>query len=257
MKPSIYLGAVLTFLAAASSASANYVVNGNFSTVNTVTPNSIIYNYSGLGSSSFNVASYLTGWNVKGNNASSDLAFVYSGNYGANVNDQYGGFALADSSHITASTDGGNFVVADGDSGNSVTLYQTFTNLAANTTYVVQYYQATGSQAGFSPSGSADWQVSFGNATDGYATYSVSQAVSSSFSGWTLETTTFTTGAHSTSETLSFLSQGPSGVPPMLFLDGVTLNTQVSAAPEPATLAIGGMGLALLVAARQRRKSRS
>jgi len=258
-KPLILGAMAFCFLSFASSARANYVQNGSFSNVS-VSGNSLIYNYNSGSNNKYTGTSYLNNWNVIASSTSSDLGFVYTGNYGQNVtNGPFGGFQLADSSHITASPDGGNFVVFDGDPGNSLAIYQTLTNLSANTTYTLSFYQATGSQLTFSPTGTVDWSVSFGNSTDGFSSYtSTAMAASSNFSGWTQVSTTFKTGANATSETLQFLAQGPSGGPPMLFLDGVSLNTTTSLAPEPSTIVIGGLGfLGLLGMRRKRMKSRA
>lgn len=258
-RPSILFTAALCFLSIASTAHANYVQNGNFSTVS-VSGNSLIYNYSSGSNNKYSGSSYLSNWGVIANSTNSDLGFVYTGSYGQNItNGPYSGFQLADSAHITASPDGGNFVVFDGDPGNSLAIYQTLTNLSANTTYTLTFYQATGSQLGFSPSGTVDFSVTFGNATDGYSSYtSTAMTASSNFSGWSQVTTTFKTGANAATETLQFLAQGPSGGPPMLFLDGVTLNTAISPTPEPSTVVVGGLGfLGLLGMRRKRAKSRA
>ena len=55
--------------------------------------------------------------------------------------------------------------------------------------------------------------------------------------------------ATSTTETLTFLAQGtPTGLPPMVALDGISL----TAAPEPASIALFGVGLGVLAFLRRR-----
>jgi len=69
---------------------------------------------------------------------------------------------------------------------------------------------------------------------------------------WLQQTVLFT--ATSTSQVLTFLSAGtPSGLPPMVALDGVSL----VAAPEPASMAMMGSGLALLGYFQRRRQRRA
>jgi hypothetical protein len=249
----------LSLIGAEGSARADFITNGNFSSTSiSGNANGLIYSTSSP--SGYNGASLLTGWNVvAGSPAAPDLGFVYSGNYGQTISYSIGGgssaFTLSDPSQVVASPNGGNFIAVDADVNHSLAIYQTLTSLSANTTYTLTFYQATDSQAGFSPSGTADWSVSFGNATDGYEGYtSAAMAVSTSFNGWQQVTTTLTTGAHASSETLQFFAAGPGGGPPMLFLDGVSL---VNPTPEPSTLVISGLGLLAMIpyGLRRRRKA--
>jgi PEP-CTERM motif len=86
-----------------------------------------------------------------------------------------------------------------------------------------------------------DWQVSLGTQT---FTTPVATYAAHGFTGWMSQTFTYT--ATSSSEVLSFLSQGtPNGLPPTGLLTGVSM----SAVPEPATwglmvLGFGGLGFA-------------
>ena len=101
-----------------------------------------------------------------------------------------------------------------------------------------------------------EFQVSLGGETHDTATDDVP---SKGFTGWLTGSMNFT--ATSASEMLVFLSEGgPTSLPPVALLDGVSLTgvpTTSGAAPEPATWAMMGLGFAGLglVAYRRRRKA--
>lgn len=143
-----------------------------------------------------------------------------------------------------ASPDGGNFLVMDGGSGYNMSIYQTLSGLVSGATYLLTFYQAAGQQHGFNGDTTEQWEVTFGSQSH----YSTLQSnPTNDFQPWTKQTMTFT--ASSTSQILSFLALGtPSGEPPLVFLDGITMT---QATPEPSTLAIGGIGFAGLLMIRQ------
>ncbi len=96
-------------------------------------------------------------------------------------------------------------------------------------------------------------EVSLGGDTRDTATVDVA---SKGFSGWMTASFDFT--ATSTSEALQFLSiGGPTSLPPVAFLDGVSLTGDVpGGVPEPATWAMMGLGFAGLgLVAYRRRKA--
>lgn len=238
------------------------VVNAGFSTY-TPGGSGEAYNLS-------NFSSYITGWNLASNNLHSNpsaLAFVYAPNtYSNNLNDQYGGFALAPG--VSASPDGGNFLAVDGDPGYNLAIYQTFTNLTVGAKYVVGFYQAASQQLNFTGSTTETWQVSFtpGDPASGgtaVPTGTVTLGTTSldgtmmnnpqqGFVPWNYQTLTFT--ATSATDTLSFLAQGTptSGAPPVVLIDGISL-TQT---PEPATLGFVGLGIFGLAVVRRAQKKR-
>ena len=69
------------------------------------------------------------------------------------------------------------------------------------------------------------------------------------FSGWTLQSLTFTSNVTG-SALLSFFAVGtPKGLPPAVMLDGVS----ISSIPEPSSFALIVLGLAGAIVARRRR----
>jgi hypothetical protein len=71
--------------------------------------------------------------------------------------------------------------------------------------------------------------------------------------GWNRQTLTFQ--ATSASQLLSFLAAGtPSGAPPLVFLDGITIS---EVAPEPASWVLLGLGLLMLPVVLRLRKGRA
>jgi hypothetical protein len=149
-----------------------------------------------------------------------------------------------------SSPDGGNFIVADGDPSYSAALTQTINGLVAGQSYSVTFYQAAGQQFGYTGDTTERWQVSLGSESH---LSDLMTNPSHSFQPWEQETLTFT--ATSSSEVLTFLSKGtPSGVPPVAFLDGVSLEANT---PEPSYLAIAGFALLGVSALRRQRRKRS
>jgi len=136
------------------------------------------------------------------------------------------------------SPDGGNFIEADGSSGLRYPIDQTINGLTIGQNYDVSFYQAAGQQMGDSGATTEQWQVSLGSQTQLSSLMSIPQG---GVFPW--ETQTLTFNASSTSEMLSFLAIGAGGgVPPIVFLDGVSMDASGSV-PEPsATLLLGGVG---------------
>ena len=161
----------------------------------------------------------------------------------------------------------GELVAFDGDPtpGARQTMSQTISGLTVGGTYTLtfswgatQYQFINGSS--FNCSGcwigatTNEMVVSLGGETQDTATVNVA---SKGFTGWMPESMTFT--ATSASEMLVFLSEGgPTSLPPVALLDGVSLTGDVpGAAPEPGTWAMMGIGFAGLgfAAYRRRRKA--
>jgi PEP-CTERM motif len=139
-------------------------------------------------------------------------------------------------------------VALDGSSDIRARLNQTINGLTAGRTYTVGFYWAAAQQAGFFGPTTEQFVVSLGNQAQSTAVWSNPEA---GFSGWFREDFSFT--AQSGSEVLSFLAVGtPTGQPPFLLLDGVSLQAAV---PEPATWAMLIVGFGLVGTMARRRKA--
>jgi hypothetical protein len=224
--------------AAAPGARADLITNGSFSSTS-----------NGGGELGFNTA--VTGWSSTGYN----FLFTSGSASTTGVTGQFGNVQLwgpgngSMNGMPASSPDGGNYVGMDGayDAG---PLSQTIGGLTVGDTYAVSFYWAGAQQEGFDGLNTEQLKVSLGGQTQSTAVY---DNTSPGFSGWMSQTYDFT--ATSASELLSFLAVGtpitPS-VPPFALLDGVSM-TQV---PEPASLALLGMGALGVGGLVRRRRAR-
>ncbi|HEY0207322.1 MAG TPA: PEP-CTERM sorting domain-containing protein [Acetobacteraceae bacterium] len=147
-----------------------------------------------------------------------------------------------------ASPDGGNFIGADGAYGQAA-IQQTITGLDVNSIATITFYWAGAQQYNFDGKTTEAWQVTLGNET--HSTQVLSNDTHG-FTGWQKASLSFI--VTSATEVLSFLALGtPAGVPPFSLLDGVS----ISEIPEPASLTLVGMGLALTVLVSRRRSRAS
>lgn len=172
---------------------------------------------------------------------------------------------------------GYNFVEADGNPDFGSGFNYAVTGLTAGQTYTLSFYQAASQQTGFSGNTTNQWIVALG--TEGLevtslggcdptcSTYadsdpnasvvatSLMHAPSGGLVDWNYVTVDLT--ADSTTDILSFLAWGDNGStanePPMAFLAGVDSAAGLEA-PEPASLALFGVGLLGLGAAVWRRR---
>ena len=134
----------------------------------------------------------------------------------------------------------GNFVALDGDQTNGIqgSISQTISGLTVGANYVLTFDWATGQLQSRTGATTENVKVIFGNQS--FTTQTLNTASQGS-DPWLQQTVLFT--ASSATETLTFLAQGtPTGLPPMVALDGIS----VVAAPEPASIAVMGSGLLLL-----------
>jgi hypothetical protein len=152
---------------------------------------------------------------------------------------------------VTASPDGGKFVFEDADVLYRGKISQIIDGLLVGSVYTLTFYQAS-AQESF-PTGGAlattqQWQVEFGADT---VLSTLMNTAPQSVTPWTKQTFTFT--ATSGTQVLSFLALGgPSGAPPIAFLDGVSLDGV--RVPEPATIGLMGVGMLVLGVARRRNR---
>jgi len=208
--------------------------------------------------------SYATDWSrtVLNNPDSEGFAFImnntadsvgapsiFTPDSGQNV--KIWGPANGSNNGFTGSPDGGYFMVLDGAYGRS-SISQTISGLTLGLQYELSFQWAAGQLTDSAGDFWAQLDVSFGpdSASTGQ-TFVASQG----FSPWLTFTNIFT--ASSTSQTLTFTPSGPSGLQPVVLLDGVSLNAVP--VPEPSTYLLGGMAtviLALLSWKKQNRKAR-
>jgi hypothetical protein len=234
--------AALTVCHMAHATSTNLVTNGNFDQSTYTTNSQFGTGYGGQG---------VTGWTggtgyqlyfFAGTASTNSAASQYDNGYNTGLEKFY---TLANS----PAGGNGNFVALDGDPtvGGGGMISQTLTNLTIGTNYLVAFYWATGQLQSRSGATTDTVDVTLGNQS--YNTPVVADASASS-TPWISQTFLYT--ATSTTETLSFLAQGtPTGLPPMVALDGVS----VTAAPEPASIALLGAGLGVLGLVYRRRKA--
>lgn len=193
------------------------IVNGNFETTSlTASAQMSTSNVSGWSTSGYNFL-FFPGTATTTGAATVQYGQLYLG----------GGTTAGVSNYFPASSpDGGNFLAADGDFG-VAPITQTVTGLTAGLKYSLSFYWGAAQQKGYAGTTTEQWKVSLGSEL--YATPVVTNP-NQGFSGWFAQTFTYT--ATSASQVLSFLAVGtPSGAPPFVLLDGVS----IMAVAEPAS----------------------
>ena len=137
----------------------------------------------------------------------------------------------------TKSPDGGNFVLIDGDPSFSGKLSQSI-SVTQGQSYQVSFDQAAAQFQFYSGATTELWQVCLGSTCQNST---LMNNASHGFVPWESQTLTFTADKTG-NEMLSFLAVGtPDGEPPVVLLDGVSV--EAAATPEPGTLALSLGGL--------------
>jgi hypothetical protein len=196
--------AIVVFSVPANAANANLILNGGFDDPTSPTVPFAVY------------STPPPDWSFSptGINATAPVACVANSTatcYPKNANDLYS---------VNASPDGGNFYLDDGDPSFAGTLSQTINNLTPNASYTVSFFQAAAQFISQTGATTEQWQVTFGSAPPKLSTLMTNP--SKGFTGWIHQSMNFI--AQNATEVLSFFAVGtPSGLPPIVLLDGVSV----------------------------------
>ena len=237
----------------------NLVVNGGFETGTSINPTGSSTPALSYSIDSSNGGGTVTGWTTTGYN------FVYASpsdamNTGA-WTPQYNSYTKlwntttpTNTGTLATDPNGGRFLGADGAFQVGAISQVIQTSLTVGATYDLSFYWAGAQQTGFTGINTEGWSAAL-SPTSGAPNYTqatqIVTNVSQGFTGWMYSTMTFT--AQSASSTLSFLANGtPSGQPPFVLLDGVSLTARNNV-PEPATLLLLVPAFAAVAGLRRRR----
>ena len=229
-----------------------------------------------------------TNVNPDGWTGGNGLIFIDSPTAGADaISGSHSSIATYGDPSVIAGLGAYNYVEADGNPQfESRFNYETVTGLTPGTIYTLSFYQAASQEVGFNGATTNQWIVALGapashlfsaldtdpntvntscgthcvyTDTDTSASIAASSLMSVPSNGlvdWNFVSVDLT--ADAATETLSFLAWGDNGnttnLPPMAFLTGVNSPSGLVPTPEPAGIALFGVGLAGLGGVMRRRR---
>lgn len=229
-------------LVATPALAVELVSNGGFETVTN--------NGSNFQVDEFNNYGTVTGWTTSASPSGNPYNILFRTPIATSGN-ALGEYAFTGQEYLWAlpsnTSDRGNFMALDGDTGVNGTFFQTLTGLVAGNTYDLTFDWATGQLASRTGVTMEGLNVQIGSLNTFYGPI-VNPDMGST--PWTQVATQFT--ATGTSQVLSFLAIGsPNGLPPVALLDNVSVRQAV---PEPATWAMMLIGFGAVGASLRRRR---
>jgi hypothetical protein len=218
------------------SASAQTILNGSFAANGNTT-------YQATGAN-------ISNWTVTNEGSPNPPACIIANNSFTGCS-----FPAVNPSNLGTDPAGSPYFGAATWSGTNVTIATAVpvSGLVVNKQYIISFYQAAIEDT-TNVVDNAFWTVTFGSSHQNSPNMAFTS--SQNFVAWDATPISMIFTATATSETLSFLATGGTNSgPPMALLDGVSIGNVPT--PEPASLALLGVGAAGIVALRRARRGRN